>query len=269
VAVIPTGVFADTGTVEIGKVAVDAPPRTVTGPETDTTAGLALATVTEIPPLGAGPLSVIVPVDPFPPRTLVGNRVSNDGVGAFTAKVTVLEPLYVAVIPTGVAADTGTVVIGKVAMDAPPATVTVAGTVATTALPLASVTVTPAVGATPDKVTVPVEPFPPIKVDGSSDTLRTAGGFTVRETVLLTPKVAVIAVSVAVDTGTEAIRNVAEVAPASIFTVAGGATAAVLLPSETATPPDGAGPVRVMVAEVLFPQLKRSQRAQTLTALAD
>jgi hypothetical protein len=93
VAVIPTGVFADTGTVEIGKVAVDAPPRTVTGPETDTTAGLALARVTEIPPVGAGPLNVRVPVEPFPPKTLVGNRVSNDGVGPFTVKVTVLATL--------------------------------------------------------------------------------------------------------------------------------------------------------------------------------
>jgi hypothetical protein len=93
VTVIPTGIFADTGSVEIGKVAVDVPPRTVTGPETDTTAGLALARVTEIPSLGAGPLNVMVPVEPLPPKTLVGNKVSNDGVGAFTVKVAVLAPL--------------------------------------------------------------------------------------------------------------------------------------------------------------------------------
>jgi hypothetical protein len=93
VAVIPTGVFTSTGTVEIGKVAVDAPPRTVTGPETDATAGLALPSVTEIPPLGAGPLNVIVPVEPVPPKTLLGNKVSNHGVGALTVKVTVLAPL--------------------------------------------------------------------------------------------------------------------------------------------------------------------------------
>jgi hypothetical protein len=93
VAVIPTGVFADTGSVEIGKVAVDAPPRTVTGPETDATAGLALARVMEIPPVGAGPLNVMVPMEPLPPKTLVGDKVSNDGVGAFTVKVTILAPL--------------------------------------------------------------------------------------------------------------------------------------------------------------------------------
>jgi hypothetical protein len=147
------------------------------------------------------------------------------------------------------------VVIEKVAVDAPPATVAVAGTAATTALLLDSVTVTPALGAVPDRVTVPIEPFPPIKLDGSKDTLSTAGGFTVRDAVLVTPRVAVIAVGVAVDTGTVAIRNVAEVAPASTFTVAGGTTAVVLLASETDTPPAGAGPVSVMVAEVLFPPI--------------
>jgi hypothetical protein len=68
------------------------------------------------------------------------------------------------VIPTGVAVDTGTVVMGKVAVDAPLATVTVAGTAATGALLLDSVTVTPAATAGPDSVTVPVEPFPPIKL---------------------------------------------------------------------------------------------------------
>jgi hypothetical protein len=93
VAVIPTGVFTGTGTVEIGKVAVDTPSGTVTGPETDATAGLTLARVTEIPPVGAGPLNVMVPVEPLPPKALVGDKVSNDGVGALTVNVAVLPPL--------------------------------------------------------------------------------------------------------------------------------------------------------------------------------
>ena len=146
--------------------------------------------------------------------------------------------------------------IENVPVDAPPRTVAVAATVATAELLLARLTVTPVLGAAPDRVTVPVEPFPPIKLDGSSDTLSTAGGFTVRDAVLVTPRLAVIAVGVAVDTGTVAIRNVAEVAPASIFTVAGGTTAVVLLASETDTPPAGTGPVSVMVAEVPFPPIK-------------
>jgi hypothetical protein len=152
-------------------------------------------------------------------------------------------------------AATGTVEIENVPVDAPPRTVAVASTVATAELLLARLTVTPVLGAAPDRVTVPVEPFPPIKLDGSSETLSTAGGFTVRKAVFVTPKVAVIAVGVAVDTGTVGIRNVAEVVPASIFTVAGGTTAAVLLASETDTPPTGAGPVSVRVAEVLFPPI--------------
>jgi hypothetical protein len=146
--------------------------------------------------------------------------------------------------------------IENVLVDAPPRTVVVAATVATAELLLARLTVRPVLGAAPDRVTVPVELFPPIKLDGSSDTLSTAGGFTVRVAVLVTPKVTVITVGVAVDTGTVAIRNVAEAAPASILTVAGGTTAVVLLASETDTPPAGAGPVSVIVAEVLFPPIK-------------
>jgi hypothetical protein len=146
--------------------------------------------------------------------------------------------------------------IENVPVDAPPRMVAVAATVATAELLLARLTVTPALGAAPDRVTVPVEPFPPIKLDGSRDTLSTAGGFTVRDEVFVAPKIAVIAAGVAVDTGTVAIRNVVEVAPASTFIVAGGTTAVVLLASETDTPPAGAGPVSVMVAEVLFPPVK-------------
>jgi hypothetical protein len=58
---------------------------------------------------------------------------------------------------------------------------------------------------------------------------------------------------VATATGAVAIKNEAEVAPLRIFTVAGGTTAAALLTSETATPPLGAGPVSVMVADTLLP----------------
>jgi hypothetical protein len=49
--------------------------------------------MTEIPPLGAGPLNVMVPVEPLPPKALVGNNVSNKGVGALTVNVAVLPPL--------------------------------------------------------------------------------------------------------------------------------------------------------------------------------
>jgi hypothetical protein len=160
------------------------------------------------------------------------------------------------VIPTGVFAATATEEMGNVAVDAPPTRVTVGATEVTAELLLPRLTVTPVVGAAPVKVTVPVVLFPPIKLDGSNDKLRTAGGFTVREAVLVTPKLAEMIVGVANETGTVAITNGVEVAPPGIFTVPGGTTAAVLLANETETPPLGAGPVRVMVAEVLLPPIK-------------
>jgi hypothetical protein len=67
-------------------------------------------------------------------------------------------------MPTGAFTETGIVETGKVADDVPPATVTVAGTVATCAFPLVNVTVTPAAIAGPDSVTVPVDAFPPTKL---------------------------------------------------------------------------------------------------------
>ena len=62
-------------------------------------------------------------------------------------------------------------------------------------------------------------------------------------------------VGVAADTGVVAIKNETEVAPPRILTVPGGTTTAVLLAIETATPPLGAGPVSVMVAETFFPPI--------------
>ena len=164
VTVMPTDVFVGTALVVIRNVAVDAPPGTVTAPATDATEGLALATTTEIPSLGAGPVSVTVPLEFAPPRTVVGDNERDNGAGAFTVSVAVFAMLKAAVIPTGVFTETGIVEIGKVAVDAPPVTVTVAGTATTCTLPLVNVTVTPAATAGPDSVTVPVDAFPPTKL---------------------------------------------------------------------------------------------------------
>jgi phage tail tape-measure protein len=117
-------VLTVTEDVVIGKLADVAPPETMTLPADLATAGLVLLRVTAIPPLGAGAVNVTVPVELFPPETLAGDKVNDDAVGALTVRVAVFAVMYVAVIPTGVFAGTGTVEIVKVAVDALPRTVT-------------------------------------------------------------------------------------------------------------------------------------------------
>ena len=77
----------------------------------------------------------------------------------------------------------------NVALLAPAATVTVAGTVAVDVLLLERETTAPPVGAGPLSVTVPVEGDPPVTLAGfsvSEERVR-AGGSTVSEAVLVAP----------------------------------------------------------------------------------
>jgi hypothetical protein len=64
-----------------------APTATVTVGGTVATAVLLLVRATMMPPVGAGPLSVTVPVDGLPPTTLVGLSVTEDNVAAVTVSV--------------------------------------------------------------------------------------------------------------------------------------------------------------------------------------
>jgi len=75
---------------------------------------------------------------------------------------------------------TGLVLTVKVAVAAPAATVTLAGTVAADVLLLVSVTAAPPVGAAPLSVTVPVDEAPPVADVGFTLTELTTGGVTVR-----------------------------------------------------------------------------------------
>ena len=89
---------------------------------------------------------------------------------------------------TAVAAFTALVVIVKVLVVVPAATVTEAGTVAALRLLLANVTTAPPAGAAALSVTVPVLFAPPVTAVGFTVTLfKAAGGFTVSVAVLATP----------------------------------------------------------------------------------
>ena len=78
----------------------------------------------------------------------------------------------------------------NVALLAPPATVTLAGTVAAVVLSLDRETAAPPLGAGPLRVTVPVEGDPPVTLMGLSaieESVVEPCGVTVSEAVLVTP----------------------------------------------------------------------------------
>src|SRR5438445_1956664 len=110
-----TEVVVDTGLVLTVKVALVALPGTVTLAGTLATPGLLLDRLTTAPPLGAGPLSVTVPVEELPPVTLVGLRLSDESVGALAVTVKLLA---LVAVPPGVVTLIGPVVapLGTVAV---------------------------------------------------------------------------------------------------------------------------------------------------------
>src|SRR5437879_13448751 len=123
-----------TGLVLTVKVALVALPGTVTLAGTLATPGLLLDRLTTAPPLGAGPLSVTVPVEELPPVTLVGLRLSDESVGGLGVTVRVLAlvvALWGVVMVSGLVVATG----GAIAEMAAPVTsdgmARAAGTVAT------------------------------------------------------------------------------------------------------------------------------------------
>jgi hypothetical protein len=111
--------------------------------------------------------------------------------GGVTVRVAVrVTPPALAVIVTGVDAVTALVEIVKVALVAPCATDTLAGTAAAVLL-LDSVTANPPTGAAEVRVTVPCEEVPPVTLVGLTDSAESAagaaGGVTVSVAVRVTP----------------------------------------------------------------------------------
>ena len=117
--------------------------------------------LTVVPPVGARPSSVTVPIDEVPPTTEVGSTETLVGTGGMTVKVVVtVEPCAFAVIVATVETATAEVAIEKVPEVAPAGTVTLVGGVAVVLLD-DKPTTAPPVGAGRASVTVPVEVDPP------------------------------------------------------------------------------------------------------------
>ena len=176
-------------------VALVCPACTVTLDGTVATDVLLLDRFTLAPPEGAAPVNVTVPVELFPPLTLVGFSVSEESVTLPLAGVIVSDAFCellpsVAVITAVVVLVTDVVVTVKFADVEPPGTVTVLGTLAAELL-LLKLTTLPPEGAAELKVTVPIELLPPTTLVGFNVTEETVGpegpGFTVKlvETVVV------------------------------------------------------------------------------------
>src|SRR5688572_7490931 len=137
--------------------------------------------------------------------------------------------------------------MAKVAVVAAAGTTTDAGTDAA-ALLSARVTVTPPVGAGPERVTFPVPALPPT-MDAVSDwTADRAAGVSVSVAVLLAPAWLAVIVTAVLAVTTEVVRvNVLLAAPAATSTEAGATAAALLLARVTVTPPVGAAVARLTV----------------------
>jgi hypothetical protein len=140
-----------------------------------------------------------------------------------------------------------TVVIVKLAVVAPAATVTLTGTAAA-ALSLERLTTAPSLGARLPSVTVPVEDTPPTTLFGVSATDESVAGLSVKAALFVPLYVAEIFAVAAEPTGLVVTANVAVVSPAATVTLAGTAAAALSLESVTIAPPAGAALLSVTVA---------------------
>jgi hypothetical protein len=141
-------------TVEVTPVVLTVNAPVVAPAATVTDAGkvaleLPDVSVTTMPPAGAAPVRVTVPVDGDPPVTAVGASTTLDSCGAVIVRVAVFATApRVAVIVALVVVETAVVLIVNVAVVLLAATVTVAGTVALVEFDFRLTTIPP-VGAAP------------------------------------------------------------------------------------------------------------------------
>ena len=119
---------------------------------------------------------------------------------------------------------------------------------------LCKATTTPAAGAAPVRVTVPVELFPPTTEVGVLVNEDKTGAFTVNVTLRVSLYVAEIVTEVLAATGVVVIEKVADVLPVGTVTLAGTCAADVLLLCNVTTIPGAtAAAFSVTVPVELFP----------------
>jgi hypothetical protein len=169
-AVMVTNVLFATANVVTVKLAEVWPPATLTMPGTRATLALLVASVTEIPPAGAGALKNTVPVALVPPLTVVGlividwRRGGAFGSGlTFTKMDLVTPPALAKTFPPVGKPVTALVPIVKLVALFPSGIVTLAGTWMTEGLSVVRVTVPPPAGAGITSATVARPELPPIR----------------------------------------------------------------------------------------------------------
>jgi len=183
-----------------------------------------LASTIVVPPVGAMPFSVRVPVELLPPATFAGFSVIVFAAGGMTVSVPpTVAPLTV--IAAVVAAETGVVVIIKVPDVVPAGMVHDTGFAAV--LLLTSVSVKPPFGAGEPKVSVPWALLPPVTVVGAIVMPIAVGGFMLNVAAVVVP-LAVILTDVRAATGVVVTLNEPLFAPPAIVQ-ADAAAAALLL----------------------------------------
>jgi len=232
-----------------------APAAIVTEAGTET-AALFEASVTTAPPAGAAALSVtVLPPNERPPTIPAPASWRVSVFAALTFIVAVCElPFALAVITDEELVTTASVVTLKLAVVAPAATVTVAGTVAADVVPDARLTVKPPVGAAELIVTVPTDVPAPVTVVGLRLRALTVGAVIASDAVVLLPaSVAVTVAEALAATAVVVTLKFALVDPAGMVTVAGTVAAALLDASVMLVPPVGAALLIVTVATDVVP----------------
>ena len=243
------------------KVVEELPPGTTTF--SGTVASTAESKIV-VPPGGASPLSLTVTVTGLLPTTEVGLAVTLVNVAGVIVKVEFwLAPPSVATIVDDTELDSPNVVTVNVALDAPAATVTLAGTVAPLPEEL-RFTVVPPGPAGPFKIIEPVDEFPPTTELGERNRFPKVAGTTVRIADLVDPASAALIVT-ADDAETAMVWtvNVAEVAPLLTVIVAGTMTPAPFEDIFKVAVLASTGDAKVTVPVVLLPPVKVEDESVT------